>query len=121
MAAQKNPGPTDGDESQAGPEDFDPFSPAANLVSGPDATFKAGQVRYKEGRPRKDEFFRIHPDPDMCHDYPLLILDDGKDKETYIVYTPAGKVQRGHSPSPPICRYEPARQCVRLGGKALHR
>ena len=65
---------------------IDPYAPEANRLSGLDASFKKTFVVVKEGRPRKDEFFRINPDPEFIHDYPLLIVDDGKEKETYLVH-----------------------------------
>ena len=67
-----------------GPDD-DLYAPEANIVDGVDAAFKKGAVPVKLGRPKKDEFFRINPDPDYVHDYWLLTIDDGKDKENYIV------------------------------------
>ena len=67
------------------PDEIDPYAPEVNCVSGLDASFKKEIVTVKEGRPKKDEFFRINPDPDFTHDYWLLTVDDGKDKENYLV------------------------------------
>jgi hypothetical protein len=66
-------------------DQIDPYAPEVNAVSGLDASFKKEVVLVKEGRPRKDEFFRINPDPDFIHDYWLLIVDDGMTKENYLV------------------------------------
>jgi len=64
-------------------------------VAGVDAAFRKGAAPVKLGKPRRDEFFRINPDPDYIHDYPLLIVDDGKDKEMYLVVGPdRGETQR---------------------------
>src|ERR1700739_4683724 len=78
MAAVPDPG-------EQTDNDIDIYAPEATCVSGLDATFKKGIVVVKEGRPKKDEFFRINPDPDFCHDYWLLTVDDGKDRENYLV------------------------------------
>lgn len=67
------------------PGEFDPYAPEVNCVSGLEASFKKEIVLVKEGRPRKDEFFRINPDPDFIHDYWLLTVDDGMTKENYLV------------------------------------
>jgi hypothetical protein len=67
------------------PAGIDPFSPEANRVTGLDAKFKRGPIPVKEGKPHKHEFFRIHPDPDFAHVYWLLTVDDGKDRQTYII------------------------------------
>jgi hypothetical protein len=66
-------------------EPIDPWAPEANRVTGLDANFKRSATAVKEGKPHKHEFFRVHPDPEMCHVYWLLTVDDGKDKQTYII------------------------------------
>jgi hypothetical protein len=64
---------------------IDPFSPEANRVTGLDGKFTKSPPSIKEGKPRRHEYFRINPDPDMSEVYWLLNIDDGKDKQTYIV------------------------------------
>ena len=73
------------DEPNDDNKPINPFAPELHRVSGPSAVIRSEQAPAKEHKPRKDEFFRIHPSPDYVDDWWLLVVDDGMEKERYVV------------------------------------
>ncbi len=68
------------------PEPVDPFDPAALRISGDteistEKVLTAVPVR----RPKRDEFFRVHPGEDYRDDFLVIERDDDLDREVYIV------------------------------------
>jgi hypothetical protein len=78
--------PNEPDDEPSGEESrIDPYAPETHTVAGPDVPVEKHLTRVKVLRPRKDEYFRIHPSPAYVHDYQLLVVDDGMEKEQYLV------------------------------------
>jgi hypothetical protein len=63
----------------------DPYSPELHMISGPDVSVEKVLLAVKVRKPRKDEFIRVHPDPEYTRDYVLLEIEDGMDRVRYLV------------------------------------
>jgi hypothetical protein len=61
----------------------DPFDPAALRISSADIPTEKVMTAVPVRRPRKDEFFRVHPGEDFTMD--VLVVDRDDDQETYVV------------------------------------
>jgi len=69
----------------AGPAS-NPFDPAGFRVdSTADIEVEKILTTVPVRKPKRTEFFRVHPGPDFSHDMALLERSDGMDKESYLV------------------------------------
>ena len=83
MTTRKN----DDTEVPAPPEELaDPFDPAALRISG-DAEISTERVltAVPVRKPKRDEFFRVHPGDDYTIDALVVERDDDLDREIYVV------------------------------------
>ncbi len=55
------------------------------MISGPSVNVEKVLLAVKIRKPRKDEFIRVHPDPEFVRDYVVLELEDGMDRALYLV------------------------------------
>jgi len=68
------------------PAAWDPFDPAAlRVAAAADLEVESVLTTVPVRKPRRTEFFGVHPAPDFCVDTYLLERDDGMDKEAYLV------------------------------------
>ena len=64
----------------------DPLNPDLYRVSGPTAQVEAGILAVPVRKPNRQEFVRVHPDPEYTRDVELLeFTGGGGDKELYLV------------------------------------
>lgn len=66
----------------------DPFDPEQHIVTQGTIAVITERHGFKLRKPKKDEFIRVHPDPEYCKDFLLLEVEDGMDKLRYLVLKP---------------------------------
>jgi hypothetical protein len=74
--------------SQPDEAQIDPYAPEQHTISGAMVSVEKMMLAVKIRKPRRDEFIRVHPDPDFVHDYVLLELEEGMDRVRYLVMPP---------------------------------
>jgi hypothetical protein len=77
--------PVPNDDESENSEAFDKYDPELHTLSSSTVNVVKEQLAIKIRKPRKDEFVRVHPDPEYTKDYILLELEDGMDRLRYLV------------------------------------
>lgn len=73
-------------DTKGAPEPLDPFDPAALRVTADmDLATEKVLTAVPVRRPKKDEFFRVHPGEDFTMDALVVERDDDLDRSVYIV------------------------------------
>lgn len=72
-------------DDQADETQIDPYPPELHALSHAGIPVEKELLAVKIRRPRKDEFVRVHPEPEFTHDYVLLEIEDGMDRIRYLV------------------------------------
>lgn len=80
--------PEPADPSSGAPEPVDPFSDLDALRVSPDTGLSVAKVLISVPvrKPRKDEFFRVHPDDDFTMDAYTAERESDTDREVYLVF-----------------------------------